>query len=273
MKFVRWGEAGAEKPGVLDSNGKVRDLSGVVGDIDGSTLANMPAITPEELPLAGDDVRLGPCVGSVGKLVCVGLNYADHAAEGGWDVPTEPVLFMKATTSISGPNDPVILPPGSEKTDWEVELGVIIGTRAKNTTDGASHIAGYCIVNDVSERAFQQEMGGQWTKGKSYDTFAPMGPWMVTADEVGDPTGRAIWLEVDGERMQDGTTDTMIFKPDFIVEYVSRFMTLEPGDVITTGTPPGVGMGKNPQVFLRDGQEMRLGIDGLGEQRLPVRGA
>lgn len=269
MKFVRWGEAGAEKPGVLDSDGAVRDLSGVVADIDGTTLAAMPEVSPEALPLAGD-VRLGPCVGNVGKLVCVGLNYADHAAEGGWDVPTEPVLFMKATTAISGPNDPVILPPGSVKTDWEVELGIVIGTRAKNATDGASHIAGYCLVNDISERAWQQEMGGQWTKGKSHDTFAPLGPWMVTADEVGDPTGRAIWLEVDGQRMQDGTTDTMIFKPDFIVEYISRFMTLEPGDVITTGTPPGVGMGKNPQVFLRAGQEMRLGIDGLGEQRLPV---
>ncbi|MBY4893793.1 fumarylacetoacetate hydrolase family protein [Rhodobacteraceae bacterium N5(2021)] len=272
MKFVRWGEAGAEKPGVLDADGKVRDLSGVVADIDGTTLATMPEITPETLPLAGD-VRLGPCVGSVGKLVCVGLNYADHAAEGGWDVPTEPVLFMKATTSISGPNDPVILPPGSEKTDWEAELAFVIGTRAKNTTDGAAHIAGYFILNDISERAWQQEHGGQWTKGKSHDTFAPMGPWLVTPDELGAPTGRAIWLEVDGKRMQDGTTDTMIFKPDFIVEYISRFMTLEPGDVVTTGTPPGVGLGKSPQVFLRAGQEMRLGIDGLGEQRLPVQGA
>lgn len=269
MKFVRWGDAGAEKPGVLDADGAVRDLSGVVADIDGVFLAKLPEIAIEALPKVGD-VRLGPCVGNVGKLVCVGLNYADHAAEGGWDVPTEPVLFMKATTAILGPNDPVILPPGSVKTDWEVELGIIIGTRAKNATRGADHIAGYCVVNDVSERAWQQEMGGQWTKGKSHDTFAPLGPWMVTADEVGDPSGRAIWLEVDGQRMQDGNTDTMIFKPDFIVEYISRFMTLEPGDVITTGTPPGVGMGRSPQVYLRAGQEMRLGIDGLGEQRLPV---
>lgn len=272
MKFVRWGEAGAEKPGVLDAEGRVRDLSGVVSDIDGSTLATMPAITTEALPLVAEGARLGPCVGNVGKLVCVGLNYADHAAEGGWDVPTEPVLFMKATTSISGPNDPVILPPGSVKTDWEVELAFVIGTRAKNVAagHGAAHIAGYFILNDISERAWQQEHGGQWTKGKSHDTFAPMGPWLVTADAWGDPAGRGIWLDVDGARMQDGTTDTMIFKPDFIVEYISRFMTLEPGDVITTGTPPGVGLGKTPQVFLRAGQEMRLGIDGLGEQRLPV---
>jgi len=272
MKFVRWGEVGAEKPGVLDANGAVRDLSGVVTDIDGGSLAAMPEITPDVLPLAGD-VRLGPCVGNVGKLVCVGLNYADHAAEGGWDVPSEPVLFMKATTAISGPYDPVILPPGSKKTDWEVELGLVIGSRAKNVGAGAgaTHIAGYCIVNDVSERAFQQEMGGQWTKGKSYDTFAPIGPWLVTPDEVEDPQALGIWLEVDGKRMQDGNTNTMIFGPAFIVEYVSRFMTLEPGDLITTGTPPGVGMGKSPQVFLRAGQEMRLGIDGLGEQRLSVR--
>ena len=270
MKLVRWGEAGAEKPGVLDASGAVRDLSGLVADIDGAMLADMPQIDIESLPSVGD-TRLGPCVARPGKLVCVGLNYADHAAEGGWDVPTEPVLFMKATTSISGPNDPVILPPGSEKTDWEVELGIVISQTAKNTTDGAAHIAGYCVVNDVSERAFQQEMGGQWTKGKSCDTFAPLGPWLVTADEIPDPTGRAIWLEVDGVRMQDGNTDTMIFKPAFLVEYISRFMTLEPGDVITTGTPPGVGMGKSPQVFLRHGQTMRLGIEGLGEQHLPVR--
>ncbi len=274
MKLVRWGDAGAEKPGVLDMNGNVRDLSGVIDDIDGKTLGAMPEILPEALPLAGD-VRLGPCVGSVGKLVCVGLNYADHAAEGGWDVPTEPVLFMKATTSISGPNDPVILPPGSVKTDWEVELAIVIGTRAKNVPEGhgTNHIAGYTIVNDVSERAWQQEMGGQWTKGKSCDTFAPMGPWMVTKDEIPDPQALGIWLEVDGARMQDGSTGTMIFGPAFVVEYISRFMTLEPGDVISTGTPPGVGLGKTPQVFLRAGQEMRLGIDGLGEQRLPVHGS
>lgn len=271
MKYVRWGKAGEEKPGVLDADGVVRDLSGLVADIDGTTLGTMPEFTPEALPLAGD-VRLGPCVGNVGKLVCVGLNYADHAAEGGWDVPTEPVLFMKATTSISGPNDPVILPPGSEKTDWEVELGIVIGTRAKHVAEGhgADHIAGYCVVNDISERAWQQEMGGQWTKGKSHDTFAPLGPWMVTADEINDPQALHIWLEVDGQRMQDGNTDTMVFGPTYIVEYISRFMTLEAGDVITTGTPPGVGMGKRPQVFLRAGQEMRLGVEGLGEQRLPV---
>lgn len=274
MKFVRWGIAGAEKPGVLDADGAVRDLSGVIDDIDGTTLGAMPEIAPEALPLAGD-VRLGPCVGSVGKLVCVGLNYADHAAEGGWDVPTEPVLFMKATTAISGPNDPVILPPGSVKTDWEVELAIVIGTRAKNVAEGYGddHIAGYTVVNDVSERAWQQEHGGQWTKGKSCDTFAPMGPWMVTKDEVADPQALGIWLEVDGARMQDGNTGTMVFGPAFIIEYISRFMTLEPGDVVSTGTPPGVGLGKTPQVFLRAGQEMRLGIDGLGEQRLPVHGS
>lgn len=274
MKFVRWGKAGEEKPGVLDANGAVRDLSGVIEDIDGTSVGALPDVVPEDLPLAGD-VRLGPCVGSVGKLVCVGLNYADHAAEGGWDVPTEPVLFMKATTSISGPFDPVILPPGSVKTDWEVELAIVIGTRAKNVAEGhgADHIAGYTILNDVSERAWQQEHGGQWTKGKSHDTFAPMGPWLVTKDEIADPQALGIWLEVDGQRMQDGNTDTMIFGPAFVVEYISRFMTLEPGDVITTGTPPGVGLGMNPQVFLRAGQEMRLGIDGLGEQHLPVQGS
>ncbi|MEX3017776.1 fumarylacetoacetate hydrolase family protein [Gymnodinialimonas hymeniacidonis] len=270
MRLVRWGEGGSEKPGVLDENDQVRDLSAITDDINGAFLSDMPDFDVESLPPVGD-TRLGACVARPGKLVCVGLNYADHAAEGGWDVPTEPVLFMKATSAISGPNDPVILPPGSEKTDWEVELGIIICQTAKHAADGAAHIAGYCVVNDVSERAYQQEMGGQWTKGKSYDTFAPIGPWLVTADELGDPTGRSIWLEVDGQRMQDGNTDTMIFKPAFLVEYISRFMTLEPGDVITTGTPPGVGMGKRPQVFLRGGQEMRLGIDGLGEQRLPVR--
>ncbi len=272
MKLVRWGEAGQERPGVLDGSGRVRDLSGVVADIDGAALSNLPEIAPETLPEAGD-VRLGPCVGHVGKLVCVGLNYADHAAEGGWDVPTEPVLFMKATTCISGPNDPVILPPGSTKTDWEVELGFAIGKRAKNVPEGtgADHIAGYCIVNDISERAFQQEMGGQWTKGKSCDTFGPLGPWLVTADEVPDPENLHIWLEVDGQRMQDGNTGTMVFGPSFLVEYISRFMTLEPGDVVSTGTPPGVGMGRSPQIFLRAGQTMRLGIDGLGEQNLPVQ--
>ncbi len=272
MKLVRWGEAGAEKPGILDRAGHVRDLSHLVADIDGATLGAFPEIDAESLPLAGD-VRLGPCVARPGKLVCVGLNYADHAAEGGWDVPTEPVLFMKATTAISGATDPVILPPGSEKTDWEAELAFVIGRRAKGvaTGDGAAHIAGYCILNDVSERAFQQEMGGQWTKGKSCDTFAPIGPWLVTPDEVPDPQALAIWLEVDGVRMQDGNTCTMIFGPAFLVEYISRFMTLEPGDIVTTGTPPGVGLGKKPPVFLRAGQEMRLGIDGLGEQRLPVR--
>lgn len=272
MKLVRWGEAGAEKPGVLDSAGRVRDLSALVADIDGASVGALPEIDADSLPFAGD-VRLGPCVARPGKLVCVGLNYADHAAEGGWDVPTEPVLFMKATTSISGPHDPVILPPGSEKLDWEAELAFVIGRRAKNVAEGqgAAHIAGYCILNDVSERAWQQEMGGQWTKGKSCDTFAPVGPWLVTADEVADPQALAVWLEVDGVRMQDGNTSTMIFGPTFLVEYISRFMTLEPGDIVTTGTPPGVGLGKKPPVFLRAGQEMRLGIDGLGEQRLPVR--
>ncbi|MEJ6392809.1 fumarylacetoacetate hydrolase family protein [Gymnodinialimonas sp. 2305UL16-5] len=271
MRFVRWGEAGAERPGVLDAAGHVRDLSGVTGDIDGSFLSDLPGIDAESLPKV-EAPRLGPCVAKVGKLVCVGLNYADHAAEGGWDVPTEPVLFMKATSAISGPFDPVTLPEGSEKTDWEAELGLVIGTRAKNVAEGQgeAHVAGYIIVNDVSERAFQQEMGGQWTKGKSHDTFAPIGPWLVTRDEVPDPLALSIWTEVDGVRMQDGHTSTMIFAPGFIVEYVSRFMTLEPGDIISTGTPPGVGMGKSPQVFLRAGQEMRLGIDGLGEQILPV---
>ena len=271
MKLVRWGDAGAEKPGVLDANGAVSDLSGVVGDIDGATLGNLPQVDPETLPLVGD-TRLGPCVARPGKLVCVGLNYADHAAEGGWDVPTEPVLFQKATTSISGPTDPVIIPPGSEKLDWEVELAFAIGKKATRVPagQGGDHIAGYCVLNDVSERAYQQEHGGQWTKGKSCDTFAPTGPWLVTADEVSDPATLGIWLEVDGQRMQDGNTDTMIFKPDFLVEYISRFMTLEPGDLVTTGTPPGVGLGRTPQVFLKAGQTMRLGIDGLGEQNLPV---
>ncbi len=272
MKLLRHGAPGAERPGLLH-DGVVRDLSGQVDDIAGEVLTpagleRLRALDPATLPEVAAD-RLGPCVGRVGKMVCIGLNYSDHAAESGMEVPKEPILFMKATSAICGPNDEVLIPRGSHKTDWEVELGVVIGAEARyvEQADALAHVAGYCIVNDVSEREFQLERGGQWVKGKSADTFGPVGPWLVTADEVPDPQALDMWLDVDGARMQEGSTATMVFGVAELVSYVSRLMSLQPGDIIATGTPPGVGLGKKPPVFLRAGQEMRLGIEGLGEQR------
>ncbi|WP_422031865.1 fumarylacetoacetate hydrolase family protein [Roseovarius sp.] len=273
MKLVRHGGAGQERPGLIDENGILRDLSGKVPDIDGrvlgpEALADIAALDPATLPPVEGTPRLGPCVGRVGKLIGIGLNYSDHAAESGLDVPSEPIVFLKATTAISGPYDDVELPKGAEKVDWEIELAFVIGTRAKNVSeaDAMAHVAGYTIVNDVSERCWQAERQGQWTKGKSHDTFAPMGPWLVTKDEIADPHDLGMRLDVDGERRQDGTTRTLIFGIPYLVSYLSHFMTLEPGDVVTTGTPPGVGLGMRPQVWLQDGQTMRLEIDGLGVQ-------
>ncbi|NIE65928.1 fumarylacetoacetate hydrolase family protein [Burkholderia sp. Ax-1719] len=275
MKLVRWGNKGSEKPGVVDREGRVRDLSGVLPDVAGEALGaasldRLGAIDLTQLPLAPADARLGPCVGQVGKIVCVGLNYSDHAAESNMPVPAEPVLFFKATSSLSGPHDDVVIPPGAQKVDWEVELGVVIGKEARNVSRerALDYVAGYCIVNDVSERAWQIERGGQWDKGKSADTFAPLGPWLVTRDEIADPQALDMWLEVDGKRYQQGNTRTMIFDVATVVSYISHFMSLQPGDVISTGTPPGVGMGQKPQpVYLRAGQTMRLGVAGLGEQQ------
>ena len=274
MKLLRLGALGAEKPALLANDGTLRDLSGIVHDIAGETLGDealnrIRSIDPASLPLVSAD-RVGACVGHVGKFICVGLNYADHARETGKEPPPEPILFMKATTAVVGPNDDVEIPRSSAKTDWEVELGVVIGKRAKyvSEADALSHVAGYCVVNDVSERAFQSERGGQWTKGKSHDTFGPIGPWLVTRDEVSDPQNLSLWLDVDGQRRQTGNTSTMIFGVAHLVSYISQFMTLMPGDVIATGTPPGVGMGIKPTpVFLQAGQVMTLGIEGLGEQR------
>jgi ureidoglycolate lyase len=278
MKLLRHGAPGQEKPGMLDASGTIRDLSGIVPDINGSMLgaadiARLRALDPAQLPAVDPATRLGPCVGNVGKFVCVGLNYADHAAESGMPVPAEPVLFMKATSSIVGPNDDVIIPPGALKTDWEVELGIVIGTEARyvGIEDALAHVAGYCVVNDVSERSYQIERGGQWMKGKSADTFGPIGPWLVTRDEVPDPQDLALWLEVDGHRYQNGSTRTMVFGVAYVVSYISQFMSLQPGDVIATGTPPGVGLGQKPEpVYLKPGQVMRLGVAGLGEQRQRV---
>lgn len=274
MKLLRVGALGAEKPALLAGDGTLRDLSGIVPDIAGETLgdevlARIRAVDPASLPVVSAD-RVGACVGHVGKFICVGLNYADHAKETGKEPPPEPILFMKATTAVVGPNDDVEIPRTSAKADWEVELGVVIGKRAKyvSEADALAHVAGYCVVNDVSERAFQSERGGQWTKGKSHDTFGPIGPWLVTRDEVADPQNLALWLDVDGQRRQTGNTSTMIFGVAHLVHYISQFMTLMPGDVIATGTPPGVGMGIKPTpVFLQPGQVMTLGIEGLGEQR------
>ncbi len=277
MKLVRFGNIGEEQPGLIDQAGALRSLSGVVGDIDGAALspqglAKLAAIDPATLPLAPAGVRIGPCVGKVGKLIGIGLNYSDHAAESGLPVPTEPIVFMKATSSISGPYDPVEIPADAEKTDWEVELAFVIGTRAKTVseTDALKHVAGYCIVNDVSERAWQIERQGQWTKGKSHDTFSPMGPWLVTADEIADSGNLGMRLEVNGVSRQNGSTQTMIFGVAHLVSYLSRFMTLNPGDVITTGTPPGVGLGMKPPLYLKVGDVMRLEIDGLGHQQQTV---
>jgi 2-keto-4-pentenoate hydratase/2-oxohepta-3-ene-1,7-dioic acid hydratase in catechol pathway len=279
MKLLRYGPVGAEKPGILDSRGHLRDLSSHVDDIAGVVLTpegldHLRSINPESLPVVTGSPRIGACVGRIGKFICVGLNYADHAAESGLAVPPEPVLFMKATSAVCGPNDDVIIPKGSLKTDWEVELGVVIGREARyvDEAQAMAHVAGYCVINDVSERAFQIERAGQWVKGKSADTFGPTGPWMVTADAVPDPQNLQMWLEVDGHRYQNGSTRTMVYGVRHLVSYISQFMSLQPGDVISTGTPPGVGMGQKPApVYLRPGQVMTLGIDGLGEQRQTTR--
>jgi len=277
VKLLRYGPAGEEKPGLLDADGTIRDLSAHVADIDGAVLAPeklaaLAALDTAALPAVDGDPRLGPPVAGVGKLLCIGLNYRDHAEETGMAIPEEPILFMKATTSIIGPNDDVMLPRGSKKGDWETELGVVIGSRARyvDEANALDYVAGYCVFNDVSERHFQLGGTGQWVKGKSADTFAPFGPYMVTRDEVADPQDLDMWLEVDGKRYQDGSTRTMIFTVANLVSYVSRYMTLEPGDIIPTGTPPGVGVGQKPPVFLKPGNVMRLGIDGLGEQRQKV---
>lgn len=274
MKLLRYGNPGSEKPGLLDPSGNLRDLSAHVPDIAGETLspaslAKLRALDPATLPLVSGSPRIGSCVPQPGKFICIGLNYADHAAESGMAVPIEPVVFMKAPSCICGPNDNTELPRGSIKSDWEVELGVVIGTRAKyvDEADALSHVAGYCVINDLSERAYQLEGTGQWVKGKSADTFGPTGPWLVTADEVHDPQNLSLWLELNGERMQNGSTRTMVYGVAFLISYLSRFMTLHPGDIISTGTPPGVALGmKNPR-YLRAGDIMRLGVQGLGEQQ------
>jgi ureidoglycolate lyase/2,4-diketo-3-deoxy-L-fuconate hydrolase len=273
MKLLRYGPAGREKPGLLDSVGQIRDLSGVVADINGETLSpasldRLRRLDPATLPAVSGSPRLGPCVGSISKILAIGLNYRLHAMEAGMPIPQEPIFFLKATSSICGPNDDVMIPKGSEKTDYEVELGIVIGTTARYIAvhDAPKHIAGFCVVNDVSEREFQIERGGQWTKGKSADTFCPIGPWMVTADEVPNPGALALWTEVNGERRQNSNTSDLIFGIDHIVSYVSHFMTLNPGDVIPTGTPSGVAMGFKPPKFLRPGDQMRLSVEGLGEQ-------
>lgn len=272
MKLTRYGNAGAERPGVFDNDGNLRDLSGKVDDINPALLADLSVLDGldvNSLPKVEGNPRLGPCVIGTGKFICIGLNYSDHAAETGATVPSEPIIFMKASSAICGPNDDIIIPRGSEKTDWEVELGVIIGKPAKyvSEADALDHVAGYCVTNDVSERAFQAEREGQWTKGKSCDTFGPIGPYMATRDEISDPQDLSMWLEVNRKRYQDGSTKTMVYGVAFLISYLSQFMTLHPGDVISTGTPPGVGLGMNPQVFLKPGDVVELGIEGLGEQR------
>ena len=273
MKLLRHGKFGNEKPGIIDHEGKIRDLSSHIPDINGDSinsesLKKIGAINLSTLPIVSNDARLGACVGNVGKFLCIGLNYSDHAAESGLPVPSEPILFSKATSAIVGPNDNVEIPRNSSETDWEVELGIIIGKKAKyiNENEAEEYIAGYCVVNDVSERAFQIKREGQWTKGKSCDTFGPTGPYLVTKDEIPDVQNLKMYLDVNGKRMQDGSTNTMIFSAKHIVYYLSQFMSLNPGDVIATGTPPGVGLGMKPPVFLKAGDTMKLGIEGLGEQ-------
>ena len=273
MQLLRFGEMGQEKPGILDSNGKIRDLSGHISDINGETISEdglnkISSIDKMSLPIVPEGTRLGACVGSIGKFLCIGLNYSDHAAESGMPVPKEPILFSKATSAVVGPNDDVEIPRNSVETDWEVELGIIIGKKAKYITEEnvEEYIAGYCVVNDVSEREFQLKKEGQWTKGKSCDTFGPTGPYLVTKDEIPDVQNLNMFLDVNGKRMQNGSTKTMIFSANYIVYYLSQFMSLNPGDVIATGTPPGVGGGMKPPVFLKAGDKMKLGIDGLGEQ-------
>ncbi len=278
MKLLRYGAPGAEKPAMLDANGQIRDLSGHVSDIGGkhidpAALSALAKLDPASLPLVSGTPRIGPCVTGTGKFICIGLNYADHAAESGMAVPPEPVVFMKATSAIVGPNDDLLIPRGSEKTDWEVELGVVIGKTAKyvSEADALDYVAGYCTVHDVSERAFQIERSGQWTKGKSCDTFGPIGPWLVTKDEVADPQNLGLWLKVNGETVQNGTTKTMVYGAAFLVSYLSQFMSLHPGDIISTGTPPGVGMGMKPPRYLKPGDVVELGIEGLGSQKQTTR--
>ncbi|WP_106745586.1 fumarylacetoacetate hydrolase family protein [Yoonia maritima] len=284
MKLLRYGPAGQEKPGLLDDQGQVRDLSDIVSDIAGDTLTaegidKLRGLDVNALPVVQgtpqESLRLGACVGNIGKFICIGLNYADHAAESGLDVPPEPVIFNKWTSAVVGPNDDVMIPRGSIKTDWEVELGVVIGTGGSyiDEADAMNHVAGFCVVNDVSEREYQIERAGTWDKGKGCDTFGPTGPWLVTPDEVGDFDNLAMWLDVDGKRYQNGSTATMVYKVPFLVAYCSRFMSLQPGDVISTGTPPGVGMGQKPPTYLKGGEVMRLGIDGLGVQQQKVTNA
>lgn len=275
MKLLRFGPIGHEKPGLMDKMGQIRDLSGVIADIDGDmlgveSLTRLRSIDPTSLPIIESSARIGACVNRIGKFICIGLNYADHAAESGMAVPAEPVVFNKWLSAVVGPNDDVRIPRGAQKTDWEVELGVVIGKTASYIyeADAMNYVAGYCVINDVSERSYQLERGGSWDKGKGCDTFGPIGPWLVTTDEITNPHDLRLWLEVDGHRYQDGSTRTMIFGVPHLVAYLSQFMTLHPGDVISTGTPPGVGAGQKPNpVFLRAGQTMRLGIDGLGEQQ------
>lgn len=281
MKLLRYGPIGREKPGVLDASGRVRDLSALIADVSGDALlpeqlSRLQALDINTLPLVPgtpqQDLRLGPCVARTGKLICIGLNYSDHAAEAGMQVPPEPVVFNKWTSAICGPDDAVQIPRGSTKTDWEVELGVVIGQGGRYIAeaDAMAHVAGYCVVNDVSEREFQLERSGTWDKGKGCDTFGPLGPWLVTTDEIPNPQALGMWLEVDGKRYQNGSTATMVYQVPFLISYLSRFMSLQSGDVISTGTPPGVGMGQKPPVYLRAGQTMRLGIDGLGTQTQAV---
>jgi ureidoglycolate lyase len=274
MKLLRVGKKGSEKPAVLDSKGNIRDLTHHIDDIAGDALtdqaiAKLAAINIDQLPIIEGNPRIGPCVGNVGKFICIGLNYSDHAAESGLAVPPEPVIFFKATSAICGPNDAIEIPPNSTATDWEVELGVVIGKHTKHISEheALDHVAGYCLINDISERHYQIERSGQWVKGKSCDTFGPIGPWLVTRDEVSDPQKLAMFLEVNGNRFQQGNTDTMVYSVAHIVAYLSQFMSLQPGDIITTGTPPGVGMGQKPSpIYLKRGDSMKLGIDGLGEQ-------
>ncbi|HMM64643.1 MAG TPA: fumarylacetoacetate hydrolase family protein [Mesorhizobium sp.] len=278
MKLLRYGQTGAEKPGLLDAGGVIRDLSGHVADVGGAalapeSLAALARLDPASLPAVSGNPRIGPCVAGVGKFICIGLNYSDHAAETGATVPPEPIIFMKATSAIVGPDDDVLIPRGSQKTDWEVELGVVIGKTAKYVSEAEAldYVAGYCLAHDVSERAFQTERHGQWTKGKSCDTFGPIGPWLVTKDEVADPQDLKMWLKVNGQTMQDGSTRTMVYGVAYLVSYLSQFMSLQPGDVISTGTPPGVGMGMKPPRYLKAGDVIELGIDGLGTQRQNVK--
>lgn len=275
MKLLRYGPEGAEKPGVLDADGRIRDLSGLIADIAGPAIADFGwarGLEIESLPLVDGSPRLGACVAGSGKFICIGLNYADHAAESGLEVPPEPVIFMKATSAITGPNDNVIIPRGSVATDWEVELGVVIGKKAKYVTlaEAMDHVAGYCVINDVSERDYQTKRSGQWTKGKSCDSFGPIGPWLVTRDEIANPQSLRMWLTVNGVTKQNGTTETMVYGVSYLVSYLSQFMTLHPGDIISTGTPPGVGLGFKPPQYLKAGDVIELGIEGLGTQKQMV---